>query len=667
MTWRSCRRPPAARAGGLAAILAVAAAAVLVPAARAAAGDDDLLAAARKYVDGSDRYLHHSKLRRGMKGYGLSVFTGVKIARFNVEIVSVVERWGPHQAVVLALLSGQDLHISGVVAGMSGSPIFVRHEGKDKMIGALAYGWSSQKRALCGVQPITQMLAIKGVLDSVRKPSKKAPKKAAAPGGAAPLAARADPEYLRAVLDPAKRDFSQLGWPKRMLRPAAPRLLAGQRGGLEPLATPLMVSGIGNRAMAELALRLEPAGLVPLQGGGAGKMQRDAAMASKFAPGSAVSVPLATGDADMSATGTVTEVVGNRVLVFGHSMFGEGPISLPMGPAYVHTVVASLMRSFKLSSGFGVTGVLNQDEYVGVAGVIGAKATMIPLTVTVEYPRLKRRRVYRYQVARHRWMTPSLVRSLILEAGWGWRELPRHHTVKHEVTVDFGPLGRYRATDVSSDGDLYGVSSDVTRPISALLNNPFGPPAHAKRIDVRISIEPADRSARVLRFELAGRTYRPGEKVTGHVTVRPFRTQRHRIPVEMDLPANLPEGTYFLRVCDASTAISQLQSEMPHRFSPRTVPQLFEAIRRTVDRDSGRLYLRLRLPQGGLAVDKKELTHLPDSKARILAEAEILDTRRFSISLSSSMHTQYVISGSATASFQVRRKPKEILIRKQRK
>ena len=106
---------------------------------------------------------------------------------------------------------------------------------------------------------------------------------------------------------------------------------------------------------------------------------------------------------------------------------------------------------------------------------------------------------------------------------------------------------------------------------------------------------------------------------------------------------------------------------MPHQFSPRTVPQLFEAIKRTVDRDSTRLQLRLRLPQGGLALDKKELAHLPDSKARILAEAENLDAKRFSHSLAGSSPTPYVVSGSAVATFQVRRKPKEIMIRKQRK
>ena len=76
---------------------------------------DPRLEAARRYVEKSDRYLHHSKLRRGMKGYGLTVLAGTEIVRFDAEIVSVMTRRGAHQDVILARLSGQGLKETGVV------------------------------------------------------------------------------------------------------------------------------------------------------------------------------------------------------------------------------------------------------------------------------------------------------------------------------------------------------------------------------------------------------------------------------------------------------------------------------------------------------------------------------------------------------------------------
>lgn len=650
-------------------------AAGLLAATARAAEDDNLLAAARRYVEQSDRYLHHTKLRRGMKGYGLTVLEGTKIARFDVEIVSVVPQWAPHQWVILAMLSGHDFKTTGVISGMSGSPIFVRDGGKDKIIGALAYAWRGQKRPLCGVQPITQMLAVEGILKALpplkpkpkpkvpppKKPRKKPDKKAASPS--AEPAGAADAEFLKVVLDPRKRDFSQLGWPKRLLRKPAgtdgtPRLV--------PLTTPLMVSGLSRRTVDRLTQTLGPVGMVPVQAGTAGSVQRQAARTARLVPGASLSVALATGDADMSAVGTVTDVVGKRIIGFGHSMYAEGELAVPMGPAYVHTVVAGLLGSFKLSSGLGVAGVLDRDEQTGVSGLIGAKPDMIPMTVTVEWQGRDRRRTYRYNVARFRWMTSRLIQMLILDSAWAWREMPEHHTVRHSVEVDFEKFGRYRAGNVSTDGDAYDAASDAVRPISALRNNPYAPGPKVRRIHVRIVVEPTNRLARMVAFRLDGRTYRPGETVRGTVTLEPFRKPRTKLPVRLQLPSDLPEGTYRLTVCDDVTAVYALQREMPHRFSPRTVEQLFQSIQRTVDADASRLYLRIGLPRGGgLAVDNRELVDLPPSRAAILAEAERLKTRRFSASLVQSVATPFVIRGSGTATFQVRRRPKETLLREQ--
>lgn len=626
---------------------------------QAKSSPDSALAAARKLVEKSDRYMHHSKLRRDMEGYGLTVLAGTKIVRFGAKIVSVVTQWGPHQDLILARLSGQGLEKTGIISGMSGSPVYIRDkDGKDKLIGAIAYGWSGHKIPVCGIQPITQMLVV-----AAEPPGKGGKGRKVARGKAASGAAMSKQGFIEAVLRPEKRDFSGFGWPERLLKR---RPKASASGALVPLITPLMVRGMGARTMSDLGELLSPAGLMPVKAGGVNAPQAKEAAGAKLEPGAAIAVPLVTGDSDYSAVGTVTDVLDGRVLAFGHSFYAEGDVEFPMGPAYVHTVVPTLMRSFKLSSQLGITGTLNRDGQTGVAGRIGPKPQMIPMTVNVHWKNDRRKQTYRYKLCRHRYLTASLTRMLMYDAAWGWRELPTHHTVRYSVAVEFEKLGKYSTSNISSGNDVYWALSDLTRPIVALMDNPYGKPAKVTNIGVTITIDSGNINAQLLAFKLDGQTYRPGETLTGKVTLQRFRKPRTTLPVKFKLPADLPEGSYTLQACNWTAATSRLQSEMPHRFDPRNPEQLLASIRRTVQMRGNVLYLRLPVKKGsGLAIRKQELPDLPDSRARIIAQADNLNTRRFSRAVVQKMPTDYVLTGSTSAAFKVVKRPKETLIRKQ--
>jgi hypothetical protein len=652
---------------------------------------DDVLAAARKFVDASDRYLHHSKLQRGMKGYGLTVMSGTEVVRFDAEIMSVMTNWGPHQDVILARLSSQGLEKSSIVAGMSGSPVFVKDpaDGKDKMIGAVAYGWSFQKEPLCGIQPITQMLAVEGVVPRASPPqSAPATKPATGPAiksstrsgtrpakgstsatpaageaGLDALSGQASPEYLAAILDPRKLDFTTFGWPKRLTenleaRSDSPRLV--------PLVTPLMVSTRSPRALAELGKLLEPLGIVPVQAGGVGVAEAEAAKNAKLIPGGGIAVVLVTGDAFAGGVGTVTEVMGDRVLAFGHPLFGEGESEVPIGPAYIHTVVSSTMRSMKLGSPLGVAGSLERDEGTGIAGRIGRKPSMIPVTVNIDWKDRNRKETYKYQVCRHRRFTPLMGRVLIGDSVGAWHDLPEQHIVQHSVDVDFGKLGRYQASNVSSNEDVVAASSDLTRAISAMVTNPLGEPVYPQSIQVDLTIQKGQSLAALLDLKLDGVIYRPGETLTGVVTIRPLRKERTTVPIRFKLPDDLPEGKYSLTVCDWPSAFLMHVAENPQRFNPRTTEQLLDAVQQTVRGRFDHLYLRLPLRQGGLALGQGELPDLPDSKAHIIAEAGKLDTFRFSRTLEEAVKVDYLISGSAIANFEVQRQPNQTILHEQR-
>jgi len=434
---------------------------------------------------------------------------------------------------------------------------------------------------------------------------------------------------------------------------------------MAPLPMPVAIAGADAQTMEYLGRWLKPAGMQPVQGGGPAGAARTPAADATLVPGAAVAVPLVSGDMDWSAVGTVTDVIGDKVLALGHAFFAQGPMEMPMSTAYVHTVISGVLSSFKLSSPLKQAGALQRDENVGILGRIGRKASMIPVTVNVNWKHEGRKQTYRYRICRHRLLTAVLTASVVRASAWGWHDFPEHHTLRYGVEIDFGALGRYRAANVASDDALMSaVVSDTARPLMFLLHNPLGPPPKVRSVKVDLAIEPKATEAEILKLRLDGKVYRPGEAVTGRLVVRQFRKTRQTLPIRFELPEDLAEGPYKLTAADAATALSARISEMPQRYRPKTVQQLFESIQRVVQPNTSHLYLRLPRRRGGLALGARELPDLPESRARILAEAAKLDTRVFSSALERSMETQFVLSGSAWAAFTVQDRPKETLIRK---
>ena len=84
-----------------------------------------------------EHYMRVSEVKAGMTGYGLSVFSGSKIERFDVEVVSVLKNFNPKDDVVLIRCKGANLEHTGAIAGMSGSPIYLKDDaGRERMLGA---------------------------------------------------------------------------------------------------------------------------------------------------------------------------------------------------------------------------------------------------------------------------------------------------------------------------------------------------------------------------------------------------------------------------------------------------------------------------------------------------------------------------------------------------
>src|SRR5712692_5595544 len=319
------------------------------------------------------------KITPGMKGYGVSdLGDGRGIQRFEVEVLGVLKRYAPRQDLILARVSGAGLETSGIIAGMSGSPIYI----EDKLVGALAYGWPFSKDPICGITPIQSMLDIRHAPAAPPVPI----------GGSA-----AQTTALLASF--AQGHFSERF--AELLRP----FNAPAGGDATPLPLPVSFGGaIGPGRLFERVA--ESAGWMAVPSGAAAPAAASPE-ATALRPGSAVAAQLLSGDMDLSATGTVTWVEGNALLAFGHPFLSMGPVSMPMARAEVLTVLPSVFRSFKFAATGPVLGSISQDRSTGILGSFGARAPMVPITVRISSDQVPLQ-TYHFQAVHNSMLTPIL-------------------------------------------------------------------------------------------------------------------------------------------------------------------------------------------------------------------------------------------------------------------
>lgn len=593
------------------------------------------------------RHMHIAEVHPGMTGYGLSVFYGTKIERFEVEVVSILKNFNPQGDVILIRCRGANMDHTGPIAGMSGSPIYLKDDaGKFRLVGAFAYGWPMMKDPLAGVQPIEYMMKL-----NTRPP-------ATMPATAATSAPMLND--ARSV-SPVRWSIGDIVWPAGT-RPAEKRLpflkwhiapdpqLGGEMADaarLRPLSTPLMMSGLPVSTMGQLESIFKAYGLVPLQsGGGAATDSASTQPAAQLEPGSVLAVPLLTGDADMTAVGTCTEVLGDRVYGFGHYFNNEGAVNWPMGSGRINAVIASLMSSFKLGALTEVRGTLRSDQMVGVAGTIGETPPTVPIDLHLVYTDGSMEKDYHFNAAIHPKFTPLLAGAAISAAVSSARELPQYHTLDYDLSLEFADGQTIQVQNTAVNGSATEVFMDIGLPIMAAAENPFQT-VMVKKISGTLKVTPQAREANLLSVNLPRLKYQPGQMLKAYVTYRPFRAAEAIMPVELELPRDLPEGTYQLVISDWQRFLQDEMTSKPFRFTAENIRQVFDVLHdyTSIRRDA--LYLRLVRQADGVAIGRVAMPHLPSSRRQILMDAGRSNTTPFVSSTVKVIHTPLVMSGAA--------------------
>ncbi len=619
------------------------------------------------------RYLSPDELRPGMKGFGRTVMSGTKIETFKFEVISVMRNaWYAKQDIILVRCSGLNLEHTSIIGGMSGSPCYVTGEdGEDRMIGAVAFGWMFNKDPLCGLQPITQMLDIAKVRTPAEGETKKVSTGIGKNGGGL-NENEPEAQALPTAMDGSGLevgDIAGLAWSGSLptesrfsifnadilKRQATKETDQEDQGLLRPLDIPVMTSGLTKQSRRIFAPRLKEMGMNLIPAGAISPAAPGNAKKAKLEPGSVICINMMTGDLNMTALGTCTEVMGDKVLGFGHSMFSRGAVELPMATGMVHMVVPSVMRSNKIGSAVATVGTLRGDENTGIFGIRGKSPRMIPMSVLVNDVRGQRK--YQYEVAPDKQIGPNLMGMGLTESIFAHSEPPEKHHIQYKIEVQFEGLGTFRTTNLSSQQEGFPAVMDTIMPIRMMQLSPFGE-AKVQSVRMEMAIKEGTRQAMIDQMELGKDVYKPGEKV--EVRVRLFRRWQKPsykwVTCELKLPEDLPDGRYELRLGAARDYLLEMRREKPHLFRARTLKELMQVVNLIGSYSTSRMYLRLELPKKGISVHRIELPELPSFRQRIVKEAHGSDAREFQESLVVQKETGFVIQGSESASIKVSRK-----------
>ena len=543
------------------------------------------------------KIIRSSEIKRGMRGIARSVFQGTTIEEFPVEALGRLEKVnGGGDIVLIRILGGPVVkRQSGIIAGMSGSPVYFN----GKMLGAIAFGWGFPKEPIGGVTPITSMIET-SLPDNSRKK----------------INLTQDSEYRPAQkLNIAGRAIEKVIVSRNRERLA----LSGTTMTLRPATTLLQLSGYTEKSLPRLKQALEPYQIEPI----IGPSSKKTGVNPPFIEGGAIGVQLVQGDMDQTAIGTITFRHGNRILAFGHPMFGLGAASLPMTTAYIHDIFPSYQRSFKFGSPVKSVGTLQQDTPFAIGGTVGVQSDMLPMTVTLRDDERQIKRVIRVRVMKDPMLTPQLVMSTAADAIETVLGQPSDKMVRISLSVELegsAPIKRFNLL-YSQAPVINAAMVDLAQSVSLTQNNEFAR-ANLKRIDLAVTVEQKRKTA-ILKQLVANRNkVKPGETVQISAIFEPTDTPGRTFSRTFDfkVPEGAPSG--LMRIAAGpSTSFWSLQTRAGGAPpNPTTLPELVKAFSKLGAFNE--LTVIASTPDIYLQADQQKLASPPPSFARLMRTAQ---------------------------------------------
>jgi hypothetical protein len=516
------------------------------------------------------------EIRAGQRGIGKTVFSGNKIEEFQVEILGVLENLGPKQSVILARLSGGPLAKTGVMQGMSGSPVYI----DGRLVGAVALAFSFATEPIAGIRPIEEMLAVVGQ-----------------PVNQVAMAAR----------------------PREKEAPAAST--ASLATSLMEIATPVSFSGFTSATLDRFAPELKKLGMEPRQGiSSGGKLPAKLGNPESLHPGDMISVDLLSGDLSIGAEGTVTEVDGKKIYAFGHHFLSVGQTELPFARAEVITLLPNLAASFKISTARQWMGTITQDRSTSIYGEIGRKADTVPISLTMKDGR-RDPISYHMQMVNDRVLSPFIVQMAIYSAMDATERTLGTASYAIRGSVEFQPGIPALRLDNAYAGDFNvpaQASIGVSSPLAYLMSSGFDA-LKIKNITLEIEASERKRLLQIDQITASRKDVHPGQPVDLTVTFTEDNGVETEKTVRYMVPTGAPYGTLNFTVSDASSSnlldYQQLASTVLK--SPTQVISFLNELRPNTN-----AYVRVWRTDPAYQVQGEDLPDPPPSLGLILARAQ---------------------------------------------
>jgi len=522
-----------------------------------------------------------SDVKPGMKGVAYTIFEGDQVEKMDLEVIGVLHNAvGPKLDVILVRLLGDKVQQTGVVAGMSGSPVYI----DGKLVGALALKLGTFTReAIGGVTPIADMLEVEQSSSS--------------------------PAQTVAGM-PARVDL-----PQEFARPVA----AGGGQFLVPIDTPLIAAGLYPDTLARFGKDFSSWGMTVMAGGTAAPSPED----SQLKPGDMVGIDLVRGDLSISSGCTVTTVIGDRILACGHPLFGFGAVSMPLSRAHVLMTLASAASSTKVMTTGATIGTLTQDRQTAVMGTLGPGPAMIPLDVTLDTPSEQKK--YHFEVIESPQLTPTLVAAAAYNGIIGSPAYSEGSTLQLEGDIELKGHTPVRLDDLFAPADqttpaAFYAATEVQAAFGRIYSNPYELPK-IERVELHVKPLAERRWASIDSAWVERSVVRPGETLSVKVLLRPYRGAPFIKEIPVTIPAQTAQGTLELVISDAEFLNRNVQSlAASSQGQLPGLEDLIELINR--ERHNDRLYATLLQSTPTVLVENKEMPNIPISAINVLNQRQ---------------------------------------------
>ena len=458
------------------------------------------------------------QVKTGMKGVAYTVFEGTQPEPMDLTVLGVLRNMtGPKSDVILVRLEGKKPEYTGVVAGMSGSPVYI----DGKLVGAIAYRIGEfSKEPIAGVTPIGQMLEINAMDE--------APADTEASAGKIPSQATQTSVGASA----GNNSFASV---------------------MQPIATPLVFSGFDENAIKMFAPQFASAGVTPVMG--AGSVDTSIKQPEPLVPGSAVSALFVRGDMSIAGTCTVTYVDPQRLLACGHPILNYGSVDMPMTKADVLATLASPENSFKIVNATEPVGAFVQDRHTGILGRFGEQPKMIPVTLT--FHGTSKPKTFHYEVLNNAKITPVAMMATVFNALQGMNEYGEDTTYRMQGDIDVAGFPKLELQNMFAPTDggqptAYSMAVSLGDKFNRIFDNPYETP-NIQGVELNFDLVHDRRWARLETARTDVTEVRPGDEITIEAVLRPYRGEQVVREIPVKIPTSSPKGQLRILVSDGDT------------------------------------------------------------------------------------------------------------------